>query len=124
MIRSITAGQGLVVDHSQSYIPYISPTNANSNPLHGMMRINGNDIQVFDGTLWQTVSGVYPSISLNASAQAAIVWVQSKMAEEESIKKLAEKHPAVADAMNTINEAYDKLKVIVALTNEEGQENA
>jgi hypothetical protein len=43
------------------------------------------------------------------------------MAEEESIKQLAEKHPAVADAMNTINEAYDKLKVVVALTEEENK---
>ena len=121
MIRSITAGQGLVVDHNYVSLPYISPTNANSNPLHGMMRINGNDIQVFDGSSWQTISGAYPAVSLNAAAQAAIVWAQAKMAEEESIKQLAEKHPAVADAMNTINEAYDKLKVVVALTEEENK---
>ena len=117
MIKTITAGTGLVVDHMYSSIPYVSPNS--SNPMQGMMRVSGNDIQVFDGTSWLTMNAAYPSVSLNVSAQAAIAWAQAKMAEEASIKELAAKHPAVADAMNNINEAYDKLKVIVALTNEE-----
>ena len=98
-------------------MPYIN-SNIN-NPMQGMLRISGNDMQVFDGSSWITVGGAYPSVSLNGAAAAAITWVQEKMAEEASIKELAAKHPAVADALNTINEAYDKLKVIVALTEEE-----
>lgn len=117
MIRNLSAGASIQIDHIYSNIPYINPNM--SNPMQGMMRINGNDIQVFDGNTWLTMSGAYPTISLTASAQSAIIWAQQKMAEEASIKELAAKHPAVADAMNTINEAYDKLKVIVALTNEE-----
>ena len=41
------------------------------------------------------------------------------MAEEAKLKSLAEQHPAVADAVNTINEAHEKLKVIVALVEQE-----
>lgn len=119
MIRSITPGNGVQVDNGYFSFPYISQNP--SNPMQGMVRISGNDLQVFDGSSWVTLGGAYPSISLNGAAQSAITWAQTKMAEEESIKKLAEKHPAVADAMNTINEAYDKLKVIVALTEEENK---
>lgn len=88
-----------------------------------MLRINGNDMQVYDGNGWLTISGAYPTISLTNAAQTAIQWAQQKMSEEANLKALAEKHPAIADAMNTVNEAYDKLKVIVALTEEEGQKH-
>lgn len=117
MIKGISSGNGIQVDHGYSSMPYIS--NNTSNPMQGMLRINGNDMQVFDGSVWISVGGAFPSISLNGAAQSAIKWAQEKMAEEASIKELAAKHPAVADAMNTINEAYEKLKVIVALTEEE-----
>lgn len=119
MIRNVTSGIGIRVDNGHFSFPYI---NSNpSNPLQGMLRVHGNDMQVFDGSGWTTVGGSYPSISLNDTAYSAITWAQEKMAEEASIKELAAKHPAVADAMNTINEAYNKLKVIVALTEEENK---
>jgi len=119
MIRSIIPGTGIQVDNGYFSFPYVNQNH--SNPMQGMIRISGNDLQVFDGSGWVTLGGAYPSISLNGAAQSAIMWAQQKMAEEESIKQLAEKHPAVADAMNTINEAYDKLKVVVALTEEENK---
>ena len=119
MIRSITAGNGIQVDNGYFSFPYVNQNP--SNPMQGMIRISGSDLQAFDGSNWITVGGAYPSISITGAAQAAIAWAQAKMIEEESIKRLAEKHPAVADAMDTINEAYDKLKVVVALTEEENK---
>jgi hypothetical protein len=119
MIGSIVAGNMISVDGTYGSMPYVPP-NA-SNPMQGMMRINGSSIEVFNGTSWTVAAMAYPTVSLSGAAQSAIMWAQKKMAEEESIRKLAEKHPAVADAMNTINEAYDKLKVVVALTEEENK---
>ena len=119
MIKNIIGGGGIEVAGMYTSMPYVNSNS--SNPMQGMLRLYNNDMQVFDGTSWITISASYPTISLNGVAQSAIAWAQAKMAEEESIKKLAEKHPAVADAMNTINEAYDKLKVIVALTEEENK---
>ena len=119
MIKSITGGNGIQVDSGYASLPYI---NSNSqNPMQGMLRINGSDMQVYDGNGWLNIGGAFPTVSLNGAAYSAIHWAQQKMAEEETIRKLSEKHPAVADAMNTINEAYDKLKVIVALVEEENK---
>jgi hypothetical protein len=117
MIKGIVGGSGIQIDGSYNSMPYINPNT--SNPSQGMMRLIGNDLQVFDGGSWLNISMSYPTVSLNGVAQSAIDWAWKKMAEEEHLKKLAETHPAVADAVNAIDEAYSKLKVIVALTEEE-----
>lgn len=117
MIGGITGGSGIVVEGGHSVMPYI-PTNT-SNPMQGMLRVNGTNLEVFNGSSWTMLGTSYSTVSLNGAAQSAINWAQQKMHEEENLKKLAAKHPAVADAMNTINEAYDRLRVVVALTEEE-----
>ncbi len=119
MIGSIAPGSMIHVDGSYNGLPYIS-SNPN-NPMQGVMRVNGSNIEVFNGSSWTILAMSYPSISVNGAAQTAILWAQQKMAEEENLKQLAARHPAVADAMNAINEAYDKLKVVVALTEEENK---
>lgn len=116
MIKSITGGNGIQVDSGYVNLPYV---NANSNnPMTGMIRINGSDLQVFDGSSWIGVGGAYPTISLNGSTQSAILWAQTKMAEEARLQELAKKHPAVADAVEKVTKTMDELKVIVALTEE------
>lgn len=118
MIGSISSGSGVdVIGGHPGSFPYVPPNTAN--PMQGMLRVNGSNIEVFNGSMWTTMGMGYATVALSSTAQSAINWAQQKMAEEASIKELAAKHPAVADAMNTINEAYDKLKVIVALTEEE-----
>lgn len=120
MIKGITGGPGIQVDHGNFSLPYV-PTNV-SNPMQGMVRVCNQDLQVFDGSSWITMSGAWPSVSLNGVSQSAINWATIKMAEELKAKELAAKHPAVADALNAIKEAEDKLKVIIALTEEEKHE--
>jgi hypothetical protein len=119
MIQSLMAGPNIQVDNGMVSMPFI-PNNP-ANPLQGMLRANGSGIEVFNGSNWTMVSAGVATVSLNGSAQSAINWALNKMAEEARINTLAEKHPAVADAVNTVNEAYDRLKVVVALTAEENK---
>jgi hypothetical protein len=119
MIKNILGGNGIQVDGGYYSLPYI---NQNSqNPMQGMLRISGSDLQVYDGNGWIGIGGGFPSVAMTGAAYSAIQWAQQKMNEEANIKVLAEKHPAVADVLNTINEAYDKLKVVVALVEEENK---
>ena len=46
-------------------------------------------------------------------------WVENKMQEELHLKELAEKHPAIADAVAQVQEAEDRLRVVTALVEEE-----
>lgn len=114
MIKSISAGNGIEVTGGYPSMPYVN-TNT-TNPMQGMLRLNGNDMQVFDGTSWIMIGGSYPTIALNGAAQSAINWAIAKMNEEATLKELAKKHPAVAEAVEKVTKTMDELKVIVALT--------
>ena len=107
MIKGVTGGPGIVVDSGYTTMPYISQ-NAN-NPMQGMLRISGSDLQVFDGSSWIHAGGGYPSVSLNGVAQAAVDWAMKKQQEEQELAELCKQHPGVA-------EAYERLQILKALT--------
>jgi hypothetical protein len=107
VIKSVTGGNGIVVDSGYTTMPYISQNN--NNPMQGMVRISGNDIQVFDGSTWMNVGGGYPSVSLAPHVQTAVDWAVKKQQEEQELAELCKQHPSVA-------EAYERLQILKALT--------
>jgi hypothetical protein len=42
-------------------------------------------------------------------------WARQKRNDEQEIQRLAEKHPAMADAMEALNRAQDQVRIIAAL---------
>ena len=104
------------VTNNHNMAPYIPPNS--SNPMQGVLRMNSNQLEVYNGAAWYPVNASFPQVNLNGSALAAIMWAQTKMSEEAELRKLASKHPAVAEAVATLKKAMDELKVIVTLTNE------
>lgn len=117
MIKNITGGAGIQVDNGSYGFPYI-PTNPN-NPIQGMIRVNGNDLQTFDGSSWINLGGAYPSVSLNGITQSAIDWAHKKMQQEREIEQLAKTHPGVADLVEKMKLAEDQLNAFVALAKED-----
>ena len=102
--------------HSYS-TPYINMSNASA----GMVRYNNQLLEVYDGSSWIAIGGNGQAmISMDHSAERAIMWAQEKMKEEQNLKELAEKHPAIEDAVNKIKAAEDELKVITALIEKQG----
>lgn len=116
MIKSITPGTGINITNSYSSWPsfYNSPS---SNSLVGQMRYNGSNqcIEVYDGNTWMMMTGAYPTVELAPHVQAVVAWAQAKMAEEARFKELAAKHPTVADALEGLKKAYDRVNVVTAL---------
>lgn len=117
MINGISGGNGIMVNNSYSSVPYIN--NNSNNPMQGMLRLYQSSLQVFDGTSWISFGGAIPTVELNGATQAAINWVQVKMAEESEWRRLAEKHPSVKAALDEANESFDKVRVIATLCKEE-----
>ena len=107
--RIYSAGSHITVD-SSSAIPYISP----STPSAGLVRYYGNEMQVYDGAAWLTVTNSV-NIALTGVAVEAIEWAHKKMLEEAQARAMAEQYPAVADAMGAVHEAEQQLKTVVAL---------
>ena len=115
MIKNIGSGKGIQINSSYSSWPSFY---GNSGHLGaGNMRYNGSNqnIEVFDGTSWLTISSGHPTIELNGYSQVAIEWAHKKMAEEADLAKLAELHPTVADALLARDRAEDAVRIAAAL---------
>ena len=107
--RIYSAGSHITVD-SSSAVPWLSP----STPSAGLVRYYGNEMQVYDGAAWLTVTSSV-NIALTSAAETASDWAMKKMEEEKEARRMAEQYPAVADALNAVWESEQQLKTIVAL---------
>ena len=90
--------------------PYISPGAASA----GLVRYHNNHMEVYDGNAWLTLGGG-SGVGLTSAAEHAISWVLKKMEQEDAAQALAQKHPAVADALDAVRLAEQQLQTVVAL---------
>ena len=119
MIKGITSNSGLVVSGGHATYPYV-PQNSN-NPIQGMLRLSGQDMQVFDGSSWITMGGSYANIELTPEIQSLLQWARDKRQEELERKILAQSHPAVANAIEAVEKAEKQLDLVVKLSKEHGE---
>ena len=85
----------------------------------GMMRFNLSTqlVEVYDGSAWINMSQqVY--ISLGTDIEATLRWCGNKMQEEKTIIEMAEKHKAVATALENLNKAQEQLAITLILSKE------
>jgi len=101
------------VNGGDTSLPYV--TQNTNNPIQGMIRVNGNLLEAFDGSRWIQINSSYATVSLTATYQAAMNWVINKMTEEQEMKALAEQHPAIADLVDAVDKAKEQLRMTVAL---------
>jgi hypothetical protein len=119
MIKGLTAGNGLVVNGGNTSLPYVNMSNSygnNSNPMQGMMRINGNDIQVFDGSSWLTLSASYATVELNSETQSLLQWAREQRNKQIERQSMSKSHPAVAKAIEALERAEEQVTLIVELS--------
>jgi hypothetical protein len=114
------------IHSSGRYIQVIggsASTYVNANPGAqgvGNLRFNtsGQRLEVYDGGSWQELNMPHASIGLNPDAEAAIEWAQRQMTEEKRLEVLAKEHPSVADAMEAVRQAQERVRIVAALVQE------
>ena len=116
MIKGLQGDAYITVAGGNTSVPYVN-TNPN-NPMQGMIRINGSDMQVFDGSMWTTMNTSYASLTLNPTYQSVLYWAMQKMQEEKEIINSAEKHPAIRIALDNLAKAKQQLDVTIILSKE------
>jgi len=109
MINSITAGSGITVNGGYSTIPNVTLGVANAGAVHYNAQIQ--ELQVFTGSQWVSVSS-HTQIELAPSVQLVVNWAMKKMADEDSLDELLEKHPGLRDT-------YEKFELMKALCNKD-----
>jgi len=118
MIKGIAPmGKYTVVSGGNTSVPYVNQ-NIN-NPMQGMIRINGTDTQVFDGTTWMTMNTSYASVGLSPDAEALLDWAKKKRSEEIEIDLLAAANPTIKDLLEQIKEKEDQIQMVMTLIKQE-----
>lgn len=110
MIKGLQGNQGVVVNGGNAMVPYVNQNT--NNPVTGMVRIWGSDMQVFDGSAWINIGSSYATVGLDASVQQAVEWARRKMQEEQDLLKRMERHPG-------LKQAYEQFRIMDILTLEE-----
>lgn len=92
------------------------------NPSAGMVRYDGNNLQVYDGNGWLTLTGSAATVGMSPAAESAIDWAIKKMAEEQELLELAKTSKSVTIALENLNKARAELELIAILAREHNEE--
>jgi len=113
MIKGLQGDSYIAVSGGDTAVPYV--TQNTNNPVQGMIRINGNVMEAFDGTRWITMNTSYATVMLKPEYAVVLDWAAKKMQEEKEIQALAERHPAIADLVDAVEKAQEQLRMTAAL---------
>lgn len=125
MIKGIMGGQGIIVNGGNTTLPYVNMSQGPSgNPMQGMMRINGSDIQVFDGNNWMNLGSSYATVELNGEVQSIIQWARDERNKQLERTKLVKDNPALQNALAAIERAEANFDLIAKFVeNDHGSES-
>ena len=117
MLKDIMAsGQSMLDSGGGTSMPYV-PSNSN-NPIQGMIRVNNQDMQVFDGSSWVNMYNSVASVGLTPEVESLLDWVRSKQRQEIELLELAAKNQAVLTALENVKKAQEQLTIIAHLSRE------
>jgi len=110
MIKGLTGGPGLIVQGGNTSVPYVHQNV--SNPMQGMLRIWGSDMQVFDGGSWLNISTSYATVELDQETQDLLTWARTQRTLEMNRKFLIENNPALENAYRAVLRAEQNFDIL------------
>lgn len=98
-----------LIVNTHSATPYYNPDNTNF--YDGAVRTCKGELEYYDAKAkcWYPLPGLVANIDLHTNMNVVLNWAMKKMDEEEKLKKLAEKYPALKQA----KENYEIVKALV-----------
>ena len=110
MIKGLMGSQGIVVNGGNTTLPYV-PMN-NENPIQGMIRVWGTDLQMFNGSGWTQLQTSYATVSLDPNTESLLKWCEAQRTMAMRRLELAEKNPALMNALEAIKKAEDNYEIL------------
>jgi hypothetical protein len=114
MIKGLTGGPSIVVSGGSTSFPYV-PYNSN-NPIQGMLRLNGQDLQVFDGSTWMNLGSSYASVDLSPDVKELLEWAKAQRTIYMRRLEAAQKNPALLKALEAIKRAEENFDLLDAIS--------
>lgn len=93
----------------------------NGAPMAGMTRYYNNNLEVYDGNMWQQIGNSYATVGLTPEAEELLDWAKEKRRQEIEIERLAHNNRAVKIAYNAVKKAEEQLKITTILAKDEEQ---
>ena len=113
MIKGLIGGSNVIVSGGHTSFPYV-PQNSN-NPIQGMLRVNGQDLQVFDGSTWIQLGTSFATVELSAEAQTLLQWARDQKQKQADREARIKKNPALQKAFENIQRAEENFDTLDAL---------
>jgi hypothetical protein len=110
MIKGLMGNQGVVVSGGNTVLPYVGQNP--SNPMTGMVRVNGTEMEVFTGTNWQILSTSYATVSLDQETQDLLMWAKAQRTMSMNRLTLAQNNPALLKALEAVKRAEDNFEIL------------
>jgi hypothetical protein len=110
MIKGLAGATGITVAGGNTSLPYVSQSS--TNPMQGMIRIWGSDMQVFDGNSWMNFSSSYATVSLDPETQDLLTWARTQRQLDLNRKTLIAANPALEKAYQAIQRAEANFDIL------------
>jgi hypothetical protein len=110
MIKGLMGTCGVTVSAGNTTVPYVNQNQ--SNPMQGMIRIWGNDMQVFDGSAWMNLSTSYATVSIDQEILDVIQWARTQRTMAMNRLSLAQNNPALMKALEKLKKAEDDFELL------------
>jgi hypothetical protein len=121
MIKGIMGTTGVTVSGGNTSLPYISMNHMN--PMQGMLRVSGSDLQAFDGANWVNIPSSYATVSLDQDVLDIVQWARKQRDKQTKREALIKNNPALTKAWEAIMRAeanFDILEKFVEHDNDHG----
>lgn len=110
MIKGLMGVTGVTVSGGDTSLPYV-PMN-HENPIQGMIRVWGSDLQVFNGSSWQQLASSYATVSLDQEVLDIIQWARIQRTMAMNRLTLAQNNPALMKALEAVKRAEDNFELL------------
>jgi hypothetical protein len=110
MIKGLMGTCGVTVSAGNTSVPYINQNH--SNPMQGMIRVWGSDMQVFDGTAWMNLSTSYATVTLDQDILDIIQWARTQRQLEQNRATLIANNPALENAYKAVLRAEQNFEIL------------
>lgn len=107
---------GVMVSAGNTSVPYVNQ-NVN-NPMQGMIRVWGTDMQVFDGNNWQNMSTSYATVELDQETQDLLQWARVQRTMAMNRLTLAQNNPALMKALEAVKRAEENFELLSTIAGE------
>jgi len=110
MIKGLLGTQGIKVSGGDTSVPYINQNTIN--PMTGMVRVWGSDMQVFDGTSWLNMNSSYATVSLDQETQDLLMWARAQRQMTLNRMTIAQNNPSLMKALEKLKKAEDNFDIL------------